>query len=71
MAVVVKVHGAEMPIVDYVIKLVKKGKIAKARRNIAQIYAVGYNRADAAVKEIQRKLESEDRDFGKFIDDIT
>jgi thymidine phosphorylase len=71
MAIMIKVMGVEMPIVSYVVKLVKKGKTVKARRSIAEIYSVGYNRADEAVKEIQRKLKIQDKVFEKFIDDIT
>lgn len=74
MAITVKVGGVEMPIVDYVVKLVKTGKTDKARRAIAEIYGAGYNRAEKTVTEIQKKIsksERQDRVFSEFIDDIT
>lgn len=53
----IEVGGVIMPIVDYVLTLVRNGQTVKARRTIAEIYCVGYNRAESAVKEIQAKLE--------------
>lgn len=61
MSMTITIMGVDMLVIDYIVKLVKMGKIPKARRNVAEIYSVGYKRADAAIIEIQKKLSKSGR----------